>query len=92
MQNAPRKIPERKCCSCGQKKPKAELVRVVRTPEGEIKLDKTGRLNGRGAYLCRDLTCLRRARKGDRLGYSLGAKVEDAVYDRLAAELESLCP
>ena len=90
MQNTPRKLPERRCCSCGQKKPKGELIRVVRMPDGTVTADPSGRMTGRGAYLCRDTACLRRARKGDRLGYSLGAKVDDATYDRLAAELESL--
>ncbi|MBP5209603.1 MAG: YlxR family protein, partial [Clostridia bacterium] len=67
-----KKVPERKCVACGERRDKRDLVRAVRTPSGEIVLDLTGKLSGRGAYLCRDAACLRRARKGDRLGRALG--------------------
>ena len=63
----PKKIPIRRCVGCGESKPKKELVRVVRSAAGEVNLDLTGRMPGRGAYLCRDTECLRKARKARRL-------------------------
>ena len=62
-----KKIPMRKCTGCGEMKPKRELVRVVKSPEGEISLDLTGRKNGRGAYICRSKECFAGARKAKRL-------------------------
>ena len=82
-----RKIPMRQCLGCNQHKPKAELLRVVRTPEGETVLDFTGKKSGRGAYICRDVACLRRVRKSHRLERSLDCTIPDAVYDRMEAEL-----
>lgn len=82
-----RKIPMRQCLGCNQHKPKAELLRVVRTPEGETVLDFTGKRSGRGAYICRDVACLRRVRKSHRLERSLDCAIPDAVYDRMEAEL-----
>ena len=58
-----KKIPMRKCIGCGEMKSKKELIRIIRTPEGEIVLDKTGRQNGRGAYICDDAECFKKARK-----------------------------
>lgn len=69
MQN--KKVPLRKCTGCGEMKPKKELVRVVKTPEGEISLDPTGKMNGRGAYLCKDPQCLRKAQKSKRIEKAL---------------------
>ena len=63
----PRKIPMRMCTGCGEMKPKREMVRVVKSPEGEISLDLTGKKAGRGAYVCRCLDCLQKARKARRL-------------------------
>lgn len=83
----PRKIPMRQCLGCNQHKPKAELLRVVRTPEGETVLDFTGKRSGRGAYICRDVACLRRVRKSHRLERSLDCSIPDTVYDRMEAEL-----
>lgn len=82
-----RKIPMRQCLGCNQHKPKAELLRVVRTPEGETVLDFTGKRSGRGAYICRDVACLRRVRKSHRLERSLDCSIPDTVYDRMEAEL-----
>ena len=62
-----KKIPQRTCNGCGAQKPKKELVRVVRSPEGEVSLDLTGKKPGRGAYICRDIECLKKARKTKRL-------------------------
>lgn len=83
----PKKIPERRCTGCGEHFPKSSLIRVVRTPEGEIILDKTGRANGRGAYLCHNAACLRRARKARRLEQNLSCAISDTVYEALEGEL-----
>ncbi len=83
-----KKIPQRQCMGCNEHKPKIELLRVVRSPEGEISLDMTGRKSGRGAYICYDVACLRRARKSRRLEHNLDCTIPDAVYDRMEQELE----
>ena len=84
-----KKIPMRRCVGCGESFPKKSLVRVVRTPEGEITLDDTGKLNGRGAYLCRRSECFRTARKKRRLASNLGIGIPeellDALEERIAA-------
>ncbi len=82
-----RKIPLRKCSGCGEMKAKTELVRVVRSPEGELSMDLTGRKAGRGAYVCRDLACLKQARKQKRLERSFACAIPDSIYDRLEEEL-----
>lgn len=82
-----KKIPQRKCIGCAERRDKSELVRVVRTPSGEICMDQTGRAAGRGAYLCRQRTCLSRARKSRRLEQNLGTEIPDAVYAALESEL-----
>ena len=63
MEPKKRKIPERQCLGCNEHKPKLELIRVVRSPEGEISLDLTGKRSGRGAYICHSLSCFKKARK-----------------------------
>ena len=89
MQNVqkPKKIPERQCLGCNEHKPKKELLRVVRTPDGEILLDFTGKKSGRGAYICRDVTCLKRARKSRRIDRALEVSIPEEVYDRMESEL-----
>jgi predicted RNA-binding protein YlxR (DUF448 family) len=82
-----RKIPMRMCTGCGQMKPKKELVRVVKSPQDEISLDLTGRSPGRGAYVCRDIECLKKARKAKRLERAFSCKIPDEVYDRMEEEL-----
>ena len=82
-----RKIPERQCLGCNEHRPKKELLRVVRTPEGEILLDFTGKKSGRGAYICRDVECLKKARRSGRIGRSLDVTVPEEVYDRMEKEL-----
>ena len=74
---AEKKIPLRKCTGCGEMKPKKELVRVLKTAELEIVLDKTCRKNGRGAYLCNSLECFQKARKSRGLDRSLQTKIPD---------------
>ena len=83
-----RKIPMRQCMGCNEHKPKGELLRVVRSPEGTISLDTTGRASGRGAYLCRDVQCLRRARKSRRIENTLECTIPEEVWDRMEEELE----
>ncbi len=87
---ADRKIPTRTCVGCREAKPKKELLRIVRTPEGEIKLDPTGRANGRGAYICRDGACLRRAQKSKGLERSLKCAIEPGVYESLEKEMQGI--
>lgn len=87
QEQRPRKIPERQCLGCNAHKPKRELLRVVKTPEGEILLDFTGKKSGRGAYICRDVACLRKARKSGRIERSLNVKVPDEVWDVMESEL-----
>ena len=81
-----KKVPERKCVGCNERKPKIELVRVLRTPEGEICVDRTGKKSGRGAYLCRNAECLKKARKNHRIDRSLQIQIPDEIYDRLEKE------
>lgn len=76
-----KKIPMRMCIGCGEMKPKRELVRIVRPKEGDISLDLTGKLAGRGAYLCRSAECLAAARKGRRLERSFSCKIAPEVYE-----------
>ena len=84
-----KKIPLRKCTGCGEMKPKKELVRVVKTPEDEILIDLTGRKNGRGAYICRDAECLKKARKSKRIEKSFQCSIPDEVYDNMEQELRN---
>ena len=82
-----RKIPTRRCTGCGEHFPKSTLIRVVRSPEGEISLDKTGKKSGRGAYICKSVTCLKKARQKKRLEASLECEIPSAVYDLMEEEL-----
>ncbi len=82
-----KKIPLRQCLGCNEHKAKNELLRVVRTPEGEIVLDFTGKRSGRGAYICKSVSCLKKARKSGRIGRSLNCEIPEAVYDRMEKEL-----
>lgn len=84
----PKKIPMRQCLGCREMKPKRELIRVVRSPEGEIALDFRGKAPGRGAYLCPDAECLRRAVKGRALEKAFSSPIPDEVYVKLNEELE----
>lgn len=82
-----KKLPERRCAGCGGHFPKNTLIRVLRTPEGEIVLDTVGRMSGRGAYICRQLTCFKQARRARRLEASLECSIPEAVYQRMEEEL-----
>ena len=83
-----KKIPLRQCIGCGEMKDKREMLRVLRTTEGEIVLDAPGKKNGRGAYLCRPLDCFRKAKKSRGLDRSFKMAVPAEVYDRLEKEME----
>ena len=85
MQN--KRVPLRMCTGCGEHLPKKELVRVVKSPEGEVSLDLTGKKPGRGAYVCRSAECLKAARKARRLERAFSCRIPDTVYDRMEEEL-----
>lgn len=83
-----RKIPLRRCTGCNEQKPKKELVRIVRSPQGEIALDRVGKMPGRGAYLCPSAQCLAKARKAKRLERALDAQIPPEVYERIEQKIE----
>lgn len=82
-----KKVPFRICAGCGQQKSKKELVRIVKTPEGEITLDSTGKKNGRGAYICKSIDCLHKAIKVKGLERSLKANIPSQVVEALEKEM-----
>ncbi|MFB9273568.1 RNase P modulator RnpM [Cohnella cellulosilytica] len=82
----PRKIPQRKCVACQEMMPKKELIRIVRSPEGEIHIDLTGKKPGRGAYLCGKVACFKLAKKSKAFERALKTPVGADIYDRLEAE------
>lgn len=83
----PKKIPQRQCVGCREMKEKRELIRVVRSPEGEISLDFKGKKPGRGAYLCPDAECLKRARKSRALERAFSQPLPPQVYEELEAQM-----
>ena len=83
-----KKIPIRKCVGCGEGKQKKELIRIVRNKEGEISLDLTGKANGRGVYICKNVKCLEKAQKTKRISRALNAEIPDEIYDTLQKELK----
>ena len=85
-----KKIPSRQCVGCRESRTKRELIRVIRTPEGQVALDETGRMNGRGAYLCRRVECLQKARRSRGLERSLKVTIPEEIYDRLEEELKNI--
>ena len=89
MANIVKKIPERKCMGCNEKRPKKELVRIVRTPEGEVMLDVTGKKSGRGAYICPEVSCYEKALKSKRLERTLEVEIPDSVYEQVKQNLVS---
>lgn len=82
-----KKIPMRRCCGCNEQKPKKELIRVVRSSEGEISLDLTGKASGRGAYICNSLECLKKARKSRRIDRTFEIMIPDGIYDKMEEEI-----
>ena len=85
-----KKIPLRQCIGCGEMKSKKEMIRVIKTAEGEILLDATGRKNGRGAYLCPSMECLKTAVKGRGLERPFKMAIPKEVYETLEKEMEEL--
>lgn len=83
-----KKIPLRTCVITKEQLPKQELLRIVRTPEGEVKADETGKLNGRGAYIKKDITVLEKAKKGKVLEKRLECQIEDSVYEEIRKIIE----
>ena len=84
-----KRIPLRKCTGCGEMKPKKELVRVVKGPDGDISLDLTGKKAGRGAYVCPDLACLQEARKARRFEKAFSRRIPEQVYVQMEEELQN---
>ena len=84
----PRKIPMRMCVGCREMKPKAQLLRVVKPAEGEARIDRTGKASGRGAYICPQPECLKKAQKSRALERALDAKIDEAVFSQLEAQMQ----
>ena len=84
-----KKIPMRQCMGCRERKAKKEMIRVVRTTEGTVSLDFSGKLNGRGAYVCPDMECLKKAMKSKALDRCLEVTIPEDVYARLEREMEA---
>ena len=84
-----RKTPMRKCLGCNEMKPKKELVRVVRAPDGAVSVDLTGKKSGRGAYVCRSAECLKKALKGERLQRAFSCAIPAEVAETLLKEIEA---
>ena len=82
-----KRIPVRMCSGCSEHKPKRELIRIVKSPQGEISIDKTGRKQGRGAYICPSLDCLKKVRKNKRVDRAFEVTISQEVYDLLEKEL-----
>ena len=83
-----KKIPQRQCMGCRERKEKRQLIRVVRTPQGNVTLDFSGKLNGRGAYICPNPDCLKKALRSKALDRSLEVTIPEEVYARLEKEME----
>ena len=86
---ATRKIPLRKCTGCNEMKEKRELVRVVKNKDGEVSLDLSGKKPGRGAYICKDIECLKKARKAKRIERALDCQISPQLYDTMEMEIEN---
>ena len=85
-----KKVPLRKCIGCNEMKNKKEMMRVLKTPEGEIVIDLTGRKNGRGAYLCFSKECLEKSMKNKGLERSLKTTIPASVYEKLKEEIDQI--
>ena len=83
----PRKYPERTCLGCQEKREKRQMVRVVRSPDGEISIDDTGKKPGRGAYICPNIECLNAALKGKRLQKALEVEIPEAIWEELRCKM-----
>ena len=87
MNNKVKKIPIRLCLGCNEKKPKKELIRIVKSPEGEISIDLQGKKNGRGAYICNNIDCLNKLFKNKRLSKALDCEIKNEVFEKLKNEM-----
>ena len=87
MPAKPRKIPMRMCVGCREMKPKVQLLRVVKPQDGDAHIDRVGKAPGRGAYVCDDIECLRKARKTKALERALECRIEDSVFDELEQQI-----
>ena len=85
----PKKIPLRQCLGCREMKPKRELIRAVRSPDGEVSLDFKGKKPGRGAYICHNAECLKRAVKSKALSRAFGVEIPQSVMDALAEQISA---
>ncbi len=83
-----KKIPLRKCVVCGENKPKEELIRVVFNKEDGVSVDLTNKKNGRGAYLCKNLNCINKAKKSRRLSQVLKTEIDALIYEELSSHVE----
>ena len=83
-----KKIPQRQCMGCRERKAKRDMIRVVRGTDGTVSLDFGGKMNGRGAYICPDMECLKKAIRSKALDRSLEVTIPEEVYDRLQKEME----
>lgn len=88
-EKAVKKMPERQCMGCNEKKPKKELIRIVRVADGKAEVDFTGKKPGRGAYICPREACLKKARKSGRLGRVLECNIPEEIYARLEEEVRN---
>ena len=84
-----KKIPQRQCMGCRERKEKRELIRVVRSPEGEVSLDFRGKASGRGAYICPNMECLKKAIRSKALERSLEVPIPEEIYARMEQEMEA---
>lgn len=82
-----KKIPMRMCLGCGEMKPKRELIRVVKSKEGDISLDLTGKKSGRGAYICKSVECFEKARKARKFERSFSCMINEDIYNSMEGEL-----
>lgn len=85
-----KKIPLRKCIACGESKPKKELIRIVKNKENQVIVDLTGKVNGRGAYICRSKECFETAHKGKKLSKSLQMEITEDIYNKLKEVIEEM--
>jgi predicted RNA-binding protein YlxR (DUF448 family) len=84
----PRKLPQRTCLGCQTVRPKREMIRIIRTPSGAVEVDPTGKKSGRGAYVCPNLECVERLRKGKRLERVLEVLLPPSIYDEIRNQIE----
>ena len=89
MEQKKKKTPERQCMGCNERFPKSTLLRVVRDPEGGVSLDFTGKKSGRGAYICKNVACLKKAQKTRRLSRVLECEIPEEVFSKMEEELNA---